>query len=234
MTEFLKKPRFYGADTAIGVMSVLGAVGLLLVVRRHDASVVPLVALGWTLYLVQEHLVHRFVFHALAPRTQYLFDALYRLHYGHHDQIQRKNLLFTPWWFAFPLAVLNVAGFWLALPLRDALVAVLGGGVPAYLLFEWLHLTSHIRPASRGRLGRYIAERQVLAPLAVDRAASPPRSRGNEGSRLTVHLGDERERRGGLRHARVRQPWKTGPQPRRLRLVRDEVWSTATVPVHRL
>ena len=39
---------------------------------------------------------------------------------------------------------------------------------------------------------------------------------------------------GGVRHARVRQPWKAGPQPRGLRLVRHEVRSTAAVPLHRL
>ena len=57
---------------------------------------------------------------------------------------------------------------------------------------------------------------------------------GNDRSRAPVHLSNERDRRGGVRHARVRQPWKTGPQPRRLRLVRDEVRSTAAVPLHRL
>ena len=35
-----------------------------------------------------------------------------------------------------------------------------------------------------------------------------------------------------MRHARVRQPWKTGPQHRGLRLVCDEVGSTTAVPMH--
>ena len=57
---------------------------------------------------------------------------------------------------------------------------------------------------------------------------------GNDRSRAPVHLSNERDRRGGVRHARVRQPWKAGPQPRGLRLVRHEVRSTAAVPLHRL
>ena len=57
---------------------------------------------------------------------------------------------------------------------------------------------------------------------------------GNDRSRAPVHLSNERDRRGGVRHARVRQPWKAGPQPRGLRLVRHEVRSTAAVPMHRL
>ena len=57
---------------------------------------------------------------------------------------------------------------------------------------------------------------------------------GNDRSRAPVHLSNERDRRGGVRHARVRQPWKAGPQPCGLRLVRHEVRSTAAVPMHRL
>jgi hypothetical protein len=37
---------------------------------------------------------------------------------------------------------------------------VLGGGVCAYLAFEWLHLTSHFR-MTKGRLGRYITRRHA-------------------------------------------------------------------------
>ena len=42
-----------------------------------------------------------------------------------------------------------------------------------------------------------------------------------------VHLSNERERRDGVLQAWVRQFLKTGPQPRRPRLVRDEIWATA-------
>ena len=51
---------------------------------------------------------------------------------------------------------------------------------------------------------------------------------GNDRSRAPVHLSNERDRRGGVRHARVRQPWKAGPQPRGLRLVRHEVRSSVS------
>ena len=42
----------------------------------------------------------------------------------------------------------------------DALIAILGGSVCAYLVFEWLHLTSHVR-MSKGRLTRYITRRHA-------------------------------------------------------------------------
>ena len=65
-------------------------------------------ALGWGLYLLEEHLIHRFVFHAPAPQNQFLFDLLYRLHYGHHDQQRSRHLLFTPLWFALPIALVTI------------------------------------------------------------------------------------------------------------------------------
>ena len=119
-----------------------------------------LLALGWGLYLLEEHLIHRFVFHAPAPKRQFLFDLLYRLHYGHHDQQRSRHLLFTPLWFALPIALVTVALLALVMPLRSALIAVLGGSVCGYLVFEWLHLTSHFR-MEKGRLGRYVTRRHA-------------------------------------------------------------------------
>ena len=116
--------------------------------------------MGWGLYLLEEHLIHRFVFHAPAPRNQFLFDLLYRLHYGHHDQQRSRHLLFTPLWFALPIALVTVAALTLVLPVKSALIAVLGGSVPGYLVFEWLHLTSHFR-MDKGRLGRYVTRRHA-------------------------------------------------------------------------
>jgi hypothetical protein len=159
MTDTRRKLQIYLADPAIPVMATFATAGLSLAVLRREPLVLGLIALGWSLYVVQEHLVHRFIFHAPAPRNQTLFDALYRLHYGHHDQVTNKHLLFTPLWFSLPLMIVNVAAFAIVFPLTDAAIAVLAGGVVAYLWFEWLHLTSHFRMSSKGRLGRYITRR---------------------------------------------------------------------------
>ena len=159
MTDTRKKLLIYFADPAIPVMATLAVAGLSLAVLRRGPMVPALIALGWGLYVVQEHLVHRFIFHAPAPRNQTLFDVIYRLHYGHHDQVRNKRLLFTPLWFSLPMTALNIAAVAIAFPLHDAVIAVLAGGVVAYLLFEWLHLTSHFRTSSNGPLGKYITRR---------------------------------------------------------------------------
>jgi hypothetical protein len=159
MTDSAKKLQIYLADPAIPVMATFAAIGFSLAALRRAPIVFGLIALGWILYVIQEHLVHRFIFHAPAPRNQKLFDLLYRLHYGHHDQVRNKHLLFTPLWFSLPLLAMNVAVVAVVFPLEDAVIAVFAGGVVAYLLFEWLHLASHFRTSANGRLARYITRR---------------------------------------------------------------------------
>ena len=82
-----------------------------LAISQPTLATLGLFALGWSLYVLEEHLIHRFIFHAPAPRNQRLFDLLYRLHYGHHDQVRNRHLLFTPLWFSLPVTVMNIAAW---------------------------------------------------------------------------------------------------------------------------
>jgi hypothetical protein len=160
MNDFQKLLRVYSGDAAIRVMAVIAAGGVTLAIQQRDLAALGLFAMGWGLYLLEEHLIHRFVFHAPAPKRQFLFDLLYRLHYGHHDQQRSRHLLFTPLWFALPIALINTAALALVLSIKSAIIAVLGGSVTGYLFFEWLHLTSHFR-MEKGRLGRYVTRRHA-------------------------------------------------------------------------
>ena len=62
---------------------------------------------------------------------------------------------------------------------------------------ESLYIRKPVPPKNSVRL-------VVLAPVAVDRSPSAPRSWRNDRSRAPVHLSNERDRRGGVRNARVR------------------------------
>ena len=160
MSDLQKLLRIYTDDSGIRVMALVGLSGITLALMQRELYTVGLFALGWGLYLLEEHLIHRFIFHAPAPRNQFLFDALYRLHYGHHDQARNRDLLFTPLWFALPMALTTAGALAIVLPVKDAAIAVLGGGVSGYLVFEWLHLISHFR-TPKGRLGRSITRRHA-------------------------------------------------------------------------
>ena len=194
MTETRKLLRIYTEEPGIRGMAALASAGIALAAFQGGPWALGLLAMGWGLYLVEEHLIHRFIFQCRRRGNQFLFDLLYRLHYGHHDQDRNRYLLFTPLWFALPMTLVTVGVLSIVLPVKDALIAVLGGGVRGYLLFEWLHLTSHVRTSSKGRLGRYITRRHAkhhyidytnwytVSPGGelVDRRSAPiPRSPGS-------------------------------------------------------
>ena len=65
--------------------------------------------------------------------------------------------------------------------------------------------------------------RCLLRSLLIGQLPRPP-----------VHLSHEPSRWGGVRQARVRQPWKAGPEHRGLRLICDKGRPTAAVPMHGL
>lgn len=153
--------RFYLGDVGIVVHVVICAAALTVAAADPAPATALLVALGWTSYVIQEHLVHRLIFHAPAPRSQRLFDLLYRLHYGHHDQVQNRHLLFTPLWFSLALGLANFALVSLVAGPRTAVVFVYGGGVASYLLFEWLHLLSHFNARERGRIAWSVTRRHA-------------------------------------------------------------------------
>ena len=119
MTDTQKLFRLYAEDRAVRAMAVVAAVGVVLAASRGNLRALWLFVLGWSLYVVEEYLIHRFLFHAPPPRQQFLFDLLYRLHYGHHDQVRNKHLLFTPLWFALPMTLATAGILWLVLPFSD-------------------------------------------------------------------------------------------------------------------
>ena len=67
--------------------------------------------------------------------------------------------------------------------------------------------SSSARPKKPGPKGpervAHPRHRRVLAPVAVDRSPSPPRSWAKTAGSPQVHLSDARDRRDGLRQARV-------------------------------
>jgi len=160
MTDQHKLLRLYIDDSGVRVMAALTLVGLLLAVQQPALSTLAAFGAGWALYLVEEHLIHRFIFHMPAPKSQRLFDLVYRLHYGHHDQDRNRHLLFTPLWFSLPASAVTIAAVWLLIPLTQALILVLAGSGSAYLFFEWMHLISHAR-VTKGRLGRHVTRRHA-------------------------------------------------------------------------
>ena len=68
-----------------------------------------LILLGALLFYLSEYGMHRFAFHAPPLSWPWLRKMQHRLHYDHHVEPGRLDLLFLPIWFLVPnLAVATV------------------------------------------------------------------------------------------------------------------------------
>jgi 4-hydroxysphinganine ceramide fatty acyl 2-hydroxylase len=113
------------------------------------------VVVGALAFYGSEYGFHRFAFHAKPSRFAFVRKLQHRLHYDHHSEPGRLDLLFLPIWFLAP----NFAG--------TALIfaALFGWGVVASALFgvtlaifhyEWVHYVAHVPHQPRTALGRWM------------------------------------------------------------------------------
>ncbi len=116
-----------------------------------------LVLLGALLFYLSEYGMHRFAFHAPPLSWPPARRLQHRLHYDHHVEPNRLDLLFLPIWFLVPNLTIATALF----------TAVFGTGLAASALFgmmlailhyEWVHYVAHIPYRPRTRLGRWVKQ----------------------------------------------------------------------------
>ena len=113
------------------------------------------ILLGALLFYLSEYGMHRFAFHA-PPLSWPLGRKLqHRLHYDHHVEPNRLDLLFLPIWFLVPNLALAAGLFALFFGTQGAVSALLGMML-AILHYEWVHYVAHIPYQPRTRLGRWI------------------------------------------------------------------------------
>ena len=112
-----------------------------------------LILLGALLFYLSEYGMHRFAFHAPPLSWPLARKLQHRLHYDHHVEPGRLDLLFLPIWFLVP----NLA-------VATALMALIfGAGASASALlailhYEWVHYVAHIPYQPKTRLGRWIKQ----------------------------------------------------------------------------
>jgi hypothetical protein len=144
----------HGATAALAVC----ALALVALIVLGFSPFRPLdVGVGALLFYGSEYLMHRFAFHAPPARFAFVRRLQHRLHYDHHVEPDRLDLLFLPLWFLVPN--LAAAAALVALALGPAATApTMLGVVAAILHYEWTHYVAHtpIRPLTP--LGRWIKQ----------------------------------------------------------------------------
>lgn len=114
------------------------------------------VAAGALLFLLSEYGTHRFVLHAPPARPQFVRRLQRRLHYDHHQEPNRLDLLFLPPWFLVPALAL-FTGMYVALTRDAATVASLVlGNLIGLLYYEWVHFVAHVPLRPVTPFGRWV------------------------------------------------------------------------------
>ncbi|MGD0722759.1 MAG: sterol desaturase family protein [Roseiarcus sp.] len=113
------------------------------------------IVLGALLFYLSEYSWHRFAFHAPPAPWGWLRKLQHRLHYDHHAEPTRLDLLFLPVWFLGPNLAVTAALVRLILG-AGAVAPVMLGVMLAIFHYEWVHYVAHIPHAPRTRFGRWM------------------------------------------------------------------------------
>jgi 4-hydroxysphinganine ceramide fatty acyl 2-hydroxylase len=118
----------------------------------------PLVILlGALMFYLSEYGMHRFAFHAPPLSWSPARKLQHRLHYDHHVEPSRLDLLFLPIWFLAPNLAVATSLFALLFG-GEASLSALFGMMLAILHYEWVHYVAHIPYRPRTRFGRWIKQ----------------------------------------------------------------------------
>jgi 4-hydroxysphinganine ceramide fatty acyl 2-hydroxylase len=137
------------------------ALGLAALVVCFVAGILPFhllwVAIGALTFYLSEYGFHRFAFHAEPSRFAFVRKLQHRLHYDHHTEPDRLDLLFLPVWFLIPNLAVTALVF--ALLFGSSVTgSAMFGVVLAIFHYEWVHYVAHIPYQPRTALGRWIKQ----------------------------------------------------------------------------
>ncbi|MGZ3562887.1 MAG: sterol desaturase family protein [Vulcanimicrobiaceae bacterium] len=143
----------HGSNTLLIVLVV--GLAALLASSRAGFSAIALV-IGAVVFFISEYTTHRFLFHAKPSRVPFVLRLQHRLHYDHHTDPSKLELLFLPAWFVLPTAALYlIVAFALTHNIGTSVCALLGS-LAAMLYYEWVHYVAHVPFVPRTPLGKYM------------------------------------------------------------------------------
>jgi 4-hydroxysphinganine ceramide fatty acyl 2-hydroxylase len=137
------------------------ALGLVLLAAAFAAGALSFslfwLAIGAFTFYVSEYGFHRFGFHAEPSRFAFIRKLQRRLHYDHHAEPNRLDLLFLPVWFLVPNLALTALGFAIIFG-WPVVASAMCGVMLAIFHYEWVHYVAHIPYQPRTRIGRWVKQ----------------------------------------------------------------------------
>ncbi len=113
------------------------------------------IVVGALLFYLSEYSWRRFAFHAPPAPWEWMRRLQHRLHYDHHAEPSRLDLLFLPWWFLLPNLAGTAALVWLILG-AGFVALILLGVLLSIIHYEWVHYVAHIPYQPRTSFGRWM------------------------------------------------------------------------------
>ena len=146
----------HGSNTLLLVIAL--ALALLFATRALGFAVasVGALAIGALVFFISEYTTHRFMLHAPPQKNAFVLRLQHRLHYDHHVNPSRLDLLFLPMWFVVPVAALTLAIYLVATRNLNVSAALLLGSILGLLWYEWVHYVAHIPFVPKTPFGRWI------------------------------------------------------------------------------
>jgi sterol desaturase/sphingolipid hydroxylase (fatty acid hydroxylase superfamily) len=138
-------------------MLVAGAASLLAASALGGPKQKPAaVGVGALLFFASEYSTHRFLLHAKPSENEFILDLQRRLHYDHHVEPAKLELLFLPPWALVPTLALFGGAYAAITRDRDTTASLIFGNLLGLFYYEWVHYVAHIPYKPKTPYGRYI------------------------------------------------------------------------------
>ena len=145
---------FKHGSNAILVGAALVLFSLFAAVRVPFSWVAALI--GALVFFASEYTTHRFLFHAKPSKMPWLLKLQHRLHYDHHIDPPKLELLFLPPWFVIPVTFLYFGIFFAVTRNLTLSLSFVFGAMAALAYYEWVHLVAHVPFNPVTPFGRYV------------------------------------------------------------------------------
>ena len=143
----------HGSNAVLAV-AIAGAAVLFVLGRVPFAWLGALI--GALVFFSSEYTTHRFLFHAKPSKTAWVLALQHRLHYDHHIDPPKLELLFLPLWFVIPVTA-TYFGVYYAITRNVTLtISLVFGSVCALMYYEWVHYVAHVPFVPVTPFGKYI------------------------------------------------------------------------------
>ncbi len=177
---------------------------------------------GAALFFSSEYSTHRFLFHARPSKTSWLLKLQHRLHYDHHIDPPKLDLLFLPWWFVIPTALVYFASISPSRAARLVSLSLVFGSLLGLAFYEWVHYVAHVPFVPKTPVGRYMKKYHLWHHFKNEHSVV----RRHESERWTTLMQSYRAVDTAERSTTVREVWRdpsadrfeSVPENRRLHL----------------